>query len=196
MRNIFRAAALAMAALGVGGAPYLAAQQTIENAPDPYVHKRAGVAFPLAAGPFERGRVVEYDETGADASVGYTPSWMAGEISLYLYPLGGLSCAEHFDGASEAVTARGGTIALSDAGVTMPGFTGAAQLSRSFAIAPGGYGFDHGELVSVLWVGCPAGGDWIVKYRGSFLAEDADAIYGVSQVLFTSIDWGALTSGG
>jgi hypothetical protein len=83
-----------------------------------------------------------------------------------------------------------------DAGLSMAGFDGMTQYSRSYMIEPGGYGFDHPELVSYLWVGCRPGSEWIVKYRGSFFASDAERIGNVANRLFAQIDWSGVTGGG
>lgn len=96
-----------------------AAQNEVENPPDPYVHKAVGVAFPAVLGGFTLGRVVEFDEGGNDASVGYSPDGMPGEISLYVYPLGRSSCRDQFDGANSPILSRGGTVKEEDAGLSM-----------------------------------------------------------------------------
>lgn len=196
MLHHIRTVALALAAVIMGLCAPVAAQNEVENPPDPYVHKVVGVAFPAVLGGFTRGRVVEFDESGSDASVGYSPDGMPGEISLYVYPLSGSTCRDQFDGANGPILNRGGTVKEEDAGLSMAGFDGMTQYSRSYTIEPGGYGFDHPELASFLWVGCRPGSDWVVKYRGSFFASDADRIGNIANRLFAQIDWSSLTGGG
>lgn len=199
MLMYIRTALIALASLSVtmslGFPSPAAAQRDVENAPDPYVHKVAGVAFPLQAGGFERGRVVEFDPDGSDASVGYKPTDLAGEVTLYLYPLSGVSCADHFAGAHEAVMRRSASILAESPVFSIPAFHEATQLSRSYTVPAGGYGYDHPELISFLWVGCPADSDWIVKYRASFLATDAINLLGIEQRFFGALDWSNLTGG-
>jgi len=195
MLQRIRTTALALAAILIGVAAPAMAQGEVENAPDPYVHKAWGVEFPAQVEGFSRGRVVEFDDTGSDASVGYSPEGMPGEISLYVYPLGGSSCRDQFDGAHTPIMERGGTVKESDARISISGFGGMTQYSRSYTIEPGGYGFDHPELISYLWVGCRPGAEWVVKYRGSFFASDAERIAGIENRLFSQIDWSSLTGG-
>lgn len=181
-----------VAMLSFGNSAPAAAQREVENAADPYLHKGVGVAFPQKADGFERKRIVEFDDDGNNAAIGYTPADLAGEISIYLYPLGGLSCAEQFAGAHEAVMRRNAAVLGKDPIFSIPSFHDATQLSRSYTIPAGGYGYEHPELVSFLWVGCPAGGDWIVKYRASFLASDAVRLFGIEQRLFGALNWSSL----
>lgn len=161
----------------------------VENPPDPYVHKVAGVEFPAKVGAFKRGRVTEFNEDGSDAAVGYSMDGMASEITIYVYPYAGRSCDEAYVSSQDAITSRGSRALARDAGLNMPGFALARQQSSSYDVAPGGYGFDHAALVSYLWVGCVPGGEWLVKYRGSYLKSDEAKVSGLAQRLFSQIDW-------
>lgn len=192
MLQYFRSTALVVAAILSGLAAPTVAQGEVENPPDPYIHKVAQIAFPAQAGDFIRGRVVEFDESGSDASVGYRPQDMPGEMSIYVYPLAGSSCRDQFEGADAPILDRGGTVREADAGLAITRFAGLTQYSRSYTIEPGGYGFAHPELVSFLWVGCPPGDEWVVKYRGSFVAGDAERATGIEDRLFSQIDWSRL----
>ena len=188
----FRLFALgALAAILTAGAPALA-QTTIENPPDPYVHKAAGVAFPAELGPFRRGRVVEFNEQGNDASIGYAPTEARGDISLYLYPNRGASCRDEFEGAGEAILKRGGTPIAETAGLSHPALAGSTELSRVYTIEPNGYGFTHPRLVSYLYVACLPGRQWLVKYRGSFVVDDSARALAQYRQLFRAIDWSPL----
>jgi hypothetical protein len=77
MRQFIRHLAAALLAALILAVP-AQAQTEVKDAPDPYVHRVAGVRFPEALPGFSRGRVFEYDEQGADASVGYHPQDYAG----------------------------------------------------------------------------------------------------------------------
>lgn len=195
MFHRYRLLALAVSASLLGHATSATAQTKVEDAPDPYVHKVAGVEFPAQADEFRRGNIYEYDEQGSDASVGYASLEIPGEMTVYLYPLGASNCAELFDGADNAILERGGAIRSFAAGISVPEFSGATQISRSYSVPANSYGFDHPDLVSYLWVGCPLGGQWIVKYRGSFWASDEEKVDGLAQSLFGKIDWSRLTGG-
>ena len=196
MVSAIRTALLALAGLAatlsLGLADPVAAQGEVENPSDPYVHKVVGIAFPEELNGFERGKVFEFDADGSDAAVAYGVSDLPGEITVYVYPHGGLTCAEQFARSDSAVTERGGEALNSEAVFSIPAFEDATQLSRSYRIEAGGYGYDHPELISFLWVGCPAGGNYIVKYRASFFASDAMKIFGIEQKLLGAIDWSPL----
>lgn len=170
------------------------AQTEVEDAADPFVHRGLPVEFPAKIDGFERGRIIEFDEDGTDASVGYAPSGIAGEMTIYLYPARGGICQQEFDFAKEAVVRRSGREKNDATSLTIAAFEGSTQLSAEFAVEPGGYGFDHPELVSYLWLACLPDGKWLVKYRGSFLKSDANRIDGIAQRLFSGIDWSAVTA--
>lgn len=195
MLNTLRILALSVAAALCAVASSASAQTEVKDAPDPYVHNAVGVEFPAQAGEFRRGNIYEYDDEASDASVGYSPLDIPGEMTVYLYPIGGSSCAEHFDGADTAIVERGGTVRSFEAGISIAQLSGATQISRSYSIPANGYGFDHPDLVSYLWVGCPLGSKWIVKYRASFWASDEDKADGIAQRLFGKINWSRLTEG-
>jgi hypothetical protein len=172
------------------------AQREITDAPDPYVHAGAGIAFPAKVDEFRRGRVFEYSPDGANASVGYKPPAQKGEMTVYVYPGKGGSCSDWFRDADAAVMNRAGVARIDTAAPLRLVPEGLPdQLSASYTIPPGTYGFDHPEMVSYVWVGCVADGNWVVKYRGSFEAADAAKASGLAERLFAAIDWSPLTGG-
>jgi hypothetical protein len=172
------------------------AQRDVANAPDPYVHKAVGIAFPAQADELRRGRVVEYDSLGVNASVGYKPIGQQGEMTVYVYPGADGTCSFWFRDADRAVMNRDGVTRQDGAAPLRLVREGLPeQLSASYTISPGSYGFDHPELVSFLWVGCSADGKWVVKYRGSFHAVDAAKANRLAERLFAAIDWAPLTGG-
>lgn len=182
--------AISIAGLGSVASESASAQPAeVENAADPYVHKAAGVRFPKKAGSFSRGRITEFDQAGSNVSVGYQLDGMAGDITLYLYPTGGDSCDQAFAGADAAIVQRGGTEMDFPEGLNMPGFALARQKSSAYNVARDGFGFSHEPLVSYLWIGCVPGGEWLVKYRGSFFKSDESKVAGLAEDLFARIDW-------
>jgi len=53
-----------------------------------YQHKRSGFVFPNAVGPFQRGKLIRYDEDGLDVSAGYDLAALGGGVAatVYIYP--------------------------------------------------------------------------------------------------------------
>jgi hypothetical protein len=190
---LHRILAAGLAVWLAAGAPALA-QSEVRDAPDPYVHLGAAVAFPREIDGFRRGRVVEYDAQGTDASVGYKPPEQRGEMTVYIYPARGEPCSAWFNDADRAVMQRKGAARASEAApMRLLPASVPDQVSGRYAIPAGAYGFDHPEFVTFLWVGCIPGGQWVVKYRGSFEAAEAAKAEGLAEQLFAAIDWSPLT---
>ena len=182
-------------ALGSLGAPAPAsAQNEVENPPDPYVHKVTNVALPENIPGFQRHRVVEFDAEGRDTGIIYRPTDRVGEITLYIYPRRGRSCEESFASSDAAVMQRGASVLTSEDVFSIEALSGARQISRSYIVEPGGYGSEHAELISFLYVACPANTDFMVKYRGSYPSAEAARNIGIEQKLFAGIDWATLSS--
>lgn len=199
MIAIIRHLAAATLAVILAIAAPAAARTDVSNAPDPYVHSGAGVRFPATAGIFQRGRIVQYDETGLDASVGYKIDGMPGEMTLYVYPDRGETCRSWFDGADDAVIRRGNVSREANAAPLklFPGVS-VEQYSTRYTIPAGSLDYDNGEIASYLWVGCrkdPRGNGWVMKYRGSFLASDAAKADAMVKQLFALVDWSPLLGG-
>ncbi len=189
---LHRFAAAMLAAFLAAAAPALA-QTEVRDAPDPYVHREAGIAFPQQVGAFRRGKIYEYDAQGADASVGYKPPEQFGEMTVYVYPAHGAPCRRWFDGADRATMGRKGAAHAAEAApMRLLPESVPDQLSARYTLAAGALGFDHPELASFTWVGCIPGGKWVVKYRGSFLAAEAARADGLAEQLFAAIDWSPL----
>jgi hypothetical protein len=189
----FRLAVLGLLAAAFAAASPGFAQGEVANPPDPYLHRAVGIAFPAEADGFDRIRVYEFDAQGSDAAIVYGPSGQAGDMSLYVYPASGVSCKDHFDLASDAILERNGQLLFGDSVFSIPEFGTAKQLSAEYRIPPNGFGSQHPELVSYLWVGCPSGSNWMVKYRGSFPATDEVKAIGRARKIFAAIDWTPLT---
>lgn len=194
MRTTVRRLATATLIAGSVAASPTHAQREVPMGSDSYAHLGAGVIFPEEVDAFRRGRVIEYDAQGNNVSVGYKPSDQRGEMTVFVYPGSEQTCRFWFEDADRAVMTREGAARSSEATpmrllpVNVPD-----QHSARYKLAPGSYGFDHPELVSYLWVGCVAGGKWVVKYRGSFEAANEDKAKGLAEQLFAAIDWTALT---
>ncbi len=177
--------------LWVALAPNAATAQTrVENPGDPYVHKAVGVEFPLQIEKYVRTGVVEYDQDGRDASIGYTYEGMPTEFSLYVYPSRGETCIGQFASANEAIRQRVGSAPTEqDPEHSFPAFANLEQYQARYDIAAASYGYEHPDMVSYLWVGCTPGDQWIVKYRGSFPLELEPTAEALAEELFASIDW-------
>lgn len=184
------AAALLAGAAAAAPAPAHAQREVTETAGDPFVHRQAGVRFPATIGGFRRGRVFEFDGDGRDASVGYKPPAMPGEMTVYVYPRNGSECWSLFNSADQAVMNREGTTRRDeDRSLKLLAGGGSEQISARYTVPAGAMGAPHPELVSYLWVGCPSGSDWVVKYRGSFEVKNESEATRLSEALFAAIDW-------
>lgn len=188
-----RLAAAMLAALLASAAPALG-QTEVHDAPDPYVHRGTGMQFPSEAGPFRRGRINEFNLQGTNVGIGYKAPVRGNDMTIYVYPGSTGICKNLFDSSVYAVRDRAGVSPRQGAAPMRLLAKGIAeQHSATFSIPPGGYGSDHPELVSYLWVGCTADDKWVVKYRGSFLATDEAKAGNLATNLFAAIDWSPLT---
>ena len=185
---------VALVLTGLGMTAPANARTEIEKPPDPYVHTATRVALPENIDGFRRHRVVEFDPAGSDVGIVYRPTDRMGEITLYVYPRGGRSCESNFASSNAAVMRRGASVLTSEDVFSIKAFGRAEQISRSYIVEPGGFGFDHAELVSFLYVACPANSDFVVKYRGSYPSADAARNIGIEQKLFAGINWARLSS--
>ncbi|GAA5061507.1 hypothetical protein GCM10023208_30930 [Erythrobacter westpacificensis] len=168
------------------------AQGEIANAPDPFVHSRAGVEFPLALDGFTRQRVYQFDDRGEDISIGYRESGFPTPITvtIYVYPRSG-SCSDSFASTVEPIMEYKGA---KDLGADIDtqwskAFAGQEQYFARFLVPAGSYGHDHPDLTSVAWVACPRNTSWVVKLRASYENEAAEPIL---RPLVDQIDWSML----
>ncbi len=181
----------ALLALCIALAPNAAAAQTrVENPGDLYVHKAVGVEFPLQIEKYIRAGVIEYDQDGSDASIGYIYEGVHSEFTLYIYPSRGETCIDQFASANEAIRRRVGSApSEQDPEHLFPAFTDLEQYQARYDIPSSYYGPEHPDMVSYLWVGCTPGDQWIVKYRGSFPLELEPTAEALAEGLFARIDW-------
>lgn len=152
-----------------------AAQQDVTNPPDPWIHAATGAAFPAVVGEFERGRVVVYSADGRDASVGYNLRKDDGVlvVTLYVYPTrADFDCPETFKDAQLAIQNYKGAQVLSETLVASPSGThGKVARFASYRIPKGAMRADIPETRSDLYLFCPKSGEWLVKYRATWLSD-------------------------
>ena len=168
-----------------------AAQQDVVNPPDPWVHAATGARFPAVVGPFQRGRVTEFSQDGHDAAIGY--SMVRGgdqaTVTLYVYPaIDGLDCAATYEDAKASIARYDGAEVVSQSLERAPGGEGApvAHHARYFVPA-GSMAAQLPAVRSDLYLYCPPGDRWLVKYRATWAAE-ADFANDV-ETLLHSIEW-------
>ena len=172
-------------------------QEVITDPPDPYVHKAVDVAFPAAVGSYVRTRVIEYDESGLDASAEYaapdfgTPIWM----TIYVYPSDNQSCEQNFLGASAHLAQTDGMISSENAQAIAPAsFAGVEQYSSTYLVEPGALGVSHPQMETRLWIACPTDHEIYIKLRATYESESAEAARSIPQDLLDALDWEALTA--
>ena len=176
--------------LTLGPAPAMG-QEEVQNPPDPWVHAGTGTSFPAALAEFRRGRVIEYSEDGRDASVGY--HYGRGDdrltVTLYVYPvIEGWNCQETFNDAKSSVAHYDGAWLIGERREIAPSGTGdrVAYFAR-YSIPAGAMGENFPEVWSEVYLYCPPGGEWLVKYRATW---DADVDFSERvEALLRAIEW-------
>ncbi|OYX47593.1 MAG: hypothetical protein B7Y97_12305 [Sphingomonas sp. 32-66-10] len=147
------------------------AQREVANAPDPWVHAATGAKLPVSVAGFQRTRVSEYSDDGRDASASYVLRREGGFVSvtLYIYPAAaGLTCVQTFADGQAQIVRRGGVRLIREARDLPPSGRGTpvAHYAR-YAIPAGTMGEGIPALTSDLYLHCPAGSGFLVKYRAS-----------------------------
>jgi len=163
-------------------APAVAAQERIET-PGPFIHERAGTAFPEQVGEFRRTNVYRYDEAGENVSASYSLRGADGRLHLtvYVYPSPRIpdeasaeTCRREYEEA-RAIIARqnDGAERIEDgAAPAVEGASGRRSVYRYTTL------FDGREqpVRSEIDLYCRVGDEWQVKYRAtSPAAFDAGA---------------------
>ena len=192
MKSVVRTAALAVfGGMMVPSAPVVA-QGYVANAPDPYVHKAVGVGMPGEVAGLARKQVAEYDAEGSDAAASYFAQDGVSRFTLYIYPARGDTCKGTFDAAKAAIDEHSGAKLQKNArAIRLNTFAGSEQHSAQYAIAADSYGSPHPRLQSQLWIGCVPGGQWFVKYRGSYVADDS-SFEDIAERFLNGFDWSPL----
>ena len=189
--RVLRSIVLSIAALLALAPLPAAAQQEVSNPPDPWVHAATGTRFPATVGQFQRGRVVEYSDDGHDASVGYSMARDDDRLSvtLYVYPVvAGLNCVETYQDAKASIARYAGTQLVSESRERAPGGVGApAAYHARYFIPAGSMAANLPAVRSELYLYCPPGDEWLVKYRATW-GVDTD-FAGDVETLLHAIDW-------
>ena len=190
-------AAVALAILTVGapiGGP-LSAQTEIDQPSGDWTHQATGVSFPDTLGEFKRVKITEFSEDGRDSSVSYTGSDDNGTLTftIYLYPrIKGWNCVETFNDSAEAVAQYPGAQVIGLWLAPSPdGARGVAAMGARYLIPGGAMRQDLSSALSDLYLYCPTGSEWLVKYRASWFSGSAETFPNAMQML-QEIDWGKL----
>jgi hypothetical protein len=191
MRGFLRTLAGLAAALLAFAALPVAAQTEVPDAPDPWIHEATGTAFPAEVAGFHRSRVIEYSDDGRDAGVNYAlargEEWLT--VSLYVYPtFSDLDCKGTYEDARGTIAAYSGARLLSEMRDPAPSGSGnAVAYHASFLLPAGAVRPDIPEARSDVYLYCPAGGEWLVKYRATWSAA-ADFSHDI-EALLHAIAW-------
>jgi hypothetical protein len=164
---------LALAALVAIIVQPASAQEQFVPPDGPWVHAPTGTAFPQQIGDFTRTRVVKYDATGADSSVGYNYEDASGQltVTIYVYPLRpSHSCADHFASARQSIEERyeGWLLIRLDSAPSPDGARNAVADRARYHLPARGIGDKVPDMWSDVYLHCPKGERWLVKYRASW----------------------------
>lgn len=191
MRGFAKSLVGLAAALLALAPPPAAAQSEVPDPPDPWVHDATGTPFPAEVAGFHRSRVIEYSDDGRDAGVNYAMS--RGDdrltVSLYVYPtLSDLDCRGTYEDARGTVAAYDGALLLSEVRDPAPSGGGDdVAFHARFLLPAGAVRADVPEVRSDVYLYCPAGDEWLVKYRATWSAN-ADFEHDV-EALLHAIAW-------
>ena len=196
VRQIKRMAGLcvAFAAFALLASP-AAAQREITDAPEIWVHKATGAAFPSRLGNSPRSGVTEFTEDGRDAGVAYNlvrDGRTVGVVTIYVYPpfpIGG--CAAQYADVKKSIeqsTSYRNVRLISESRAPSPG--GSDADGAYFATYAYDVVFKDGAQQSArsdAYLYCPTGEKWLVAYRATWNADvDMSA---EAKTLFRSIHW-------
>jgi hypothetical protein len=167
------------------------AQREVGHPADPWVHEATGTRFPATVGAFQRGRVIEYSPDGRDASAAYhlTRGGAQLTVTLYVYPtIAALDCEETFEDAKRSIESYRGSRAVFEGFDPPPSGRGAGMARQArYLIPAGAINSAIPEVLTELYLYCPAGHEWLVKYRASW---DADADFAPDiDALMETIEW-------
>lgn len=196
---LHRLAAAMLAAFLAAAAPALA-QTEVVNAPDPYIHRGTGLAFPERPEGFLRAAITEHEGKAGDVSVDY---WTDGTtpmlIGILLMKGDGGSCADWFAAMSSATMLEKGVVRNADAEtfVLLPDAL-FEQFSASYTLPARTMDANHPELAKPQLTACPItkgkrGPTWVVQYSATLLASDGPRAEALARQLFAAIDWTPIT---
>ena len=154
-----------------------AGQTSIDPPPGDWTHRGVAVSFPENVGPYKRGQATEFTSDGRDASVGYRYSNDDGvlTVTVYVYPdYSDLSCSQIFLGARNNVAEYSGA-QLSGQGFVSPPDGGDTDfgLGARYRLPANSMREGYPALISDVYLYCPPGDKWLVKYRASWTGSEA-----------------------
>lgn len=172
MQNLWKFLATVVIAPAALVAAASHAQTIVPNSDGPWTHRGAKVTFPRTLGDFTRVRIAEYSKDGRDASAGYRLRSGEGTLTLtiYVYPhIAGLSCDGIFEDARSNITRYKGSRLISEWPAPEPAAKGEGKAKVARYHLPQDT-FREGvpAMYSDLYLYCPAGEKWLVKYRASW----------------------------
>jgi len=154
------------------------AQAALENTLTPWTHEASGTIFPRFLSTAERISIREYNDKGTDVSAGYRLQSDKGRLTLtiYVYPkFEGVSCINTMKDAQRAIAQyEGASLTNSGKRNSPSGLTANVAHYARYLIPAGSMSPDYPELVSDLYLYCPSGNNWLVKYRASWDGKAAD----------------------
>ena len=175
-------------------APSAYAQTVVESPNGPWSHSGINISFPQAIGDYARGQITEYSDDGHDASVGYSYQNADGTliVTIYVYPAySGYTCAAVFaDAASYIEQYPGSRMQSFNLAPSPSGNEDQAAMQRRYWVPANAMREGVPEVFSDLYLYCPPGEKWLIKYRASWSgSSDTFPDYVAA---FKKIDWNAL----
>lgn len=192
MRIVHALAAVALAGLTIATPVTAVAQQRIENPEGTWIHASTDTAFPRVIGMAERTSITEFDSDGNDVGVGYSYKDDNGVLVLtvYVYPvIPEFDCKQTYADSKLAIDRYEGSELLSEMTTYEAGddSDGEAHFGRYYipagAMRPG-----YPEMVSDVFLYCPAGSGYLVKYRASW--NGLESTFPDVSAMMRQIGWG------
>ncbi|WP_271439233.1 hypothetical protein [Pontixanthobacter luteolus] len=154
-----------------------AGQTSIDPPAGDWTHRGVDVSFPETVGGFERGQATEFTSDGRDAAIGYKYNNADGtlNVTVYVYPdYSDLSCSQIFlDARNNVAEYRGAE--LSGQGFISPPNGGNTDfgLAARYRLPANSMREGYPALISDVYLYCPPGDKWLVKYRASWTGSEA-----------------------
>jgi hypothetical protein len=138
------------------------------RAPTDHVHAATGMAFPDAVGDFVRAGFTRYDIAGLDVGAGYELTAPEGALAaaVSIHPLPAAACEAAFERGKREVAADHPGAKLTEETAARLEKGGASHAGRKAAFTFNDlFAGRRQPLRSELYVFCPVGERWIIKYR-------------------------------
>jgi hypothetical protein len=146
------------------------------RAPTDHVHAATGMAFPDEVGGFVRAGFTRYDMAGLDVGAGYELKAPEGALAaaVSIHPLPAAACEAAFErGKREVAADHPGVAPAGESAATLEK-GGASHAGRKAAFTFNDlFAGRRQPLRSELYVFCPVGERWIIKYRFTAPADFA-----------------------